>query len=172
MFQVRVVTVLLALLAPVIVTLPICTPVAAAGVTKAGTPGLPLTDVFNAPPALPEPAAVAVTALAGMLSPAPSLRAAAPFTTHAQTVTLVRPGVITHDVWIVLVVLPGLAAVLRARLKLTAAPPVTFTVSDSAIVAVRVTVPAVELNWAFAAGGYLLRVLSPLLLPGICESSS
>ena len=65
-----------------------------------------MTDVFNAPPALPEPAAVAVTALAGMLSPAPSLRAAAPFTTHAQTVTLVRPGVITHDVWIVLVVLP------------------------------------------------------------------
>jgi hypothetical protein len=161
MFQVRVVVVLLDLLAFVIATLPICTPVAAAGVTKAGTPAPPLIDVFSAPPALPEPAAAAVTALAGMLSAAPSVKAAAPFATHAQTVTLVRPGVITHDVWIVLVVLPGLAAVLGARLKVTAAPPVTFTVSDSPIVAVRVTVPAVELNWAFAAGGILVASAMP-----------
>jgi len=69
-FQVSVVVVLLALLAPVIVTFPICTPVAAAGVTNAGTPAPPLNDVFNAPPALPEPAAAALTALAGILSPA------------------------------------------------------------------------------------------------------
>ena len=61
MFQVRVVVVLLALLAPVIATLPICTPVAAAGVINAGTPAPPLADVFRAPPALPDPAAVAVT---------------------------------------------------------------------------------------------------------------
>src|SRR5216683_2238152 len=97
-FQVSVVVVLLALLRPVIPTLPICTPVAAAGVTKAGTPGPPLATAFNAPPALPEPEAAAVTALAGMLSPAPSVKAAAPLATHAQTVTRVRPGFRTHAV--------------------------------------------------------------------------
>src|ERR1700692_1929908 len=123
-FQVSVVVVLLALLRPVIATLPICTPVAAAGVTKAGTPAPPLSDVFRAPPALPEPAAVAVTALAGMLV-VPSVKAAAPLGTHAQTATWVRPGFRTHDVRIVLVVLPALAAVLDASVKLTVPPPVT-----------------------------------------------
>jgi hypothetical protein len=128
---------------------------------KAGTPAPPLATVFNAPPALPEPAAVAVTAFAGMLSPAPSVKADAPLATHAQTVTLLRPVFTTHAVWIVLVVLPGLAAVLAARLKLTIAPPVTFTVSDSANVAFRVTVPTLEFNWAFAAEGILIASAIP-----------
>jgi hypothetical protein len=83
MFQVRVVVVLLALLVPVIATLPICTPEPPA-VMNAGAPP-PLGVVFNAPPALPDPAAVAVTALAGMLSPAPSVKAAAELATQAQT---------------------------------------------------------------------------------------
>jgi len=119
--------------------------VAAAGLMKAGTPAPPLDTVFNAPPALPKPAAMAVTALAGMLSPAPSVKAAAPFGTHAQRLTRVRPGSRTHVVRIVLVVLPALAAVLGLSVKLTVAPPVTVTVSDSVTLALRTTVPTLEL---------------------------
>jgi hypothetical protein len=144
MFHVRVVVVLLALLRPVIATWPICTPVAATGVMKAGTPAPPLATVFNAPPALPEPEAAALTALAGMLL-TPSVKAATPLGTHAQTVTWVRPGFRTHEVRTVLVVLPALAAVLGASVKFTTAPPVTLTVSASASVAFRVTVPTFEL---------------------------
>src|SRR6266851_1576762 len=145
-FQVSVVVLVPVLLTPVILTWPICTPVAAAGVMKAGTPAPPLATVFNAPPALPEPEAAALTALAGMLLPAPSVKAAAPLGIHAQAVTWVRPGFRTHDVKIVLVVLPALAAVLAASVKLTTAPPVTLTVSDSGIVAFSVTVPTFELT--------------------------
>jgi hypothetical protein len=86
-FQVSVVVVLLARLRRLIRIWPIWTPVAAAGLTKAGTPAPPLATVFNAPPALPEPAAAALTALAGMLAPAPLVKAAAPFGTHAHTLT-------------------------------------------------------------------------------------
>jgi hypothetical protein len=122
-------------------------------VIKAGTPAPPLATVFNAPPAVPEPEAVAVTALAGMLSPVPSVKADVPLGTHAQTVTCVRPGFRTHEVWIVLVVVPALDAVLGARVKLTAAPEVTLTESDSGRVAFRVMVPTFELTWANAARG-------------------
>jgi hypothetical protein len=149
-FQVSVVVVLLALLAPVIATEPICTPVAVDGVTNAGTPAPPLTDALNAPPALPEPVAVAVTELAAILSPAPSVKAAAVIGTQAHTATEVRPGFKTQAVWIVLVVLPGLAAVLAASVKLTVEPAVTFTVRVSGMVAFRTTVPTLELTWAFA----------------------
>jgi hypothetical protein len=128
---------------------------------KAGTPAPPLVTVFNAPPALPEPAAAALTALAGMLSPVPSLKAATPLGTHAQTVTWVRPGFRTHAVWIVLVVLPALAAVLGASVKFTIAPPVTLTVSASASVAFRVTVPTLELTWALADWGIVANSAAP-----------
>src|SRR5262249_16729358 len=126
MFQVRVVVVLLALLAPVMATAPICTPVAAAGVMNAGTPAPPLAEVVRAPPARPEPAAVAVTWLAAILFPPPAVSAAAPFATHAQIVTEVRPGCRTQEVCTVEVVLPALAAVLAASVKLTVEPPVTL----------------------------------------------
>src|ERR1700686_1542820 len=116
-FQVSVVVVLPALLGRLIRIWPICTPVAAAGVMKAGTPPPPLATVFNAPPPLPEPAAAALTALAGMLPPAPLVKAAAPFGTHAHTLTWVRPRLKTHAVRIVLVVLPALAAVLGRSVK-------------------------------------------------------
>jgi hypothetical protein len=76
----------------------------------------------------------------------PSVKAAAPLGTQAHTATLVRPADKTQAVWIVLVVLPALAAALGASVKFTAAPPVTLTVSVSANVAFRVTVPAVEFN--------------------------
>src|SRR5215472_1595392 len=145
MFQVRVVVVLLALLAPVIETLPICTPVAAAGVMNVGTPAPPLAELLRAPPALPEPAAAAVTWLAAMLLP-PLVRAAAPLATQAQIVTWVRPGCRTHAVCTDDVVLPGLAAVLAASVKLTVAPLVTLTVSDSGKVALSVTVGALEFS--------------------------
>jgi hypothetical protein len=112
---------------------------------KAGTPASPLATVFNAPPALPEPEAAALTALAGMLSPAPSVKALAPLATHAHSVTWVRPGFRVHPVRIVLVVLPGLAAVLAASVKLTVGPPVTFMKSDSDMLAFRTTVPTLEL---------------------------
>src|SRR4029077_20083363 len=130
------------------------------GVTNAGTPEPPLSDVFRAPPALPEPAAVAVTALAGMLV-VPSVKAAAPLGTHAQTATWVRPGFRTHAVRIVLVVLPALAAVLDASVKLTVPPPVTVTVSASASVAFRVTVPTFEFIWALADWGIVANIAAP-----------
>src|SRR6266851_4175036 len=151
-FQVSVVVLVPVLLTPVILTWPICTPVAAAGVMKAGTPAPPLATVFNAPPALPEPEAAALTALAGILSPAPSVKAAVPLATHAHSVIWVRPGFRVHPVKIVLVVLPGLAAVLAASVKLTVGPPVTLTKSDSDMLAFRTTVPMLELIWALAVG--------------------
>jgi hypothetical protein len=161
MFQVSVVVVLLVLLRRKIRIWPICTPVAAAGLMKAGTPAPPLATVFNAPPALPEPAAVAVTALAGMLLPAPFVKAAAPLGTHAHTLTRVRPRLRTQAVRIVVVVLPALATVLGRSVKLTVAPPVTVTVSDSVIVASRTTVPTLELIWAFEAGAIAAESASP-----------
>ena len=57
-----------------------------------------------------------------------------------------RPGCKTHAVCTVEVVLPALAAVLAARVKLTVAPAVILTVSDSGKVALRVIVPALELS--------------------------
>lgn len=151
-FQVSVVVVLPVRLRRVIRTWPICTPVAATGVTKAGTPAPPLTTEFSTPPTLPDPAAVAVTALAGILSLAPSVRAAAPFGTQAHTLTRVRPGRRAHAVRIVLIVLPALAARLARSAKFTVAPPVSDTVSDSVNLAFRTTAPAFELTWAIAPG--------------------
>jgi hypothetical protein len=152
-FHVSVVVVLPVLLTPVMRIRPICTPVAAAGVMKAGTPAPPLTEVFSAPPALPEPAAAAVTALAGMLSPTPSVKAAAPLDTQAHIETRVRPGFKVQAVWIVLVELPAFNAVLGASVKFTSEPPVTFMLRDSVTLAFRTTVPTFEFRCAFAAGG-------------------
>jgi hypothetical protein len=146
---------------------PICTPVAEAGVMNAGTPAPPLVTVFNAPPALPEPAAAAVTALAGILSPAPSVKAAVPLGTQAHTVTWVRPNLRAQDVWTVVVVLPALAAVLGASVKFTFAPPVTFTIRDSGAVAFRVTVPTFEFRCAFAAGGMAATSNHPTAITSI-----
>src|SRR5579871_378250 len=147
MFQVRVVVVFATRFPAPIATWPIFTPVAAAGVMNAGTPAPPLVTLFNAPPAAPEPAAAAVTALAGMTSPAaPSFRAAAPLGTHAHTETAVRPDDKIQAVWMVLVVLPALAAVLGVSAKFTVFPAVTLTVSDSVRVAFRTTVPTFELS--------------------------
>jgi hypothetical protein len=151
-FQVNVVSVKLALLARLILMLPISTPVAAAGAMKAGTPAPPLATEFNAPPGMPEPAAAALTAPAGMLPPAPLVKAAALFGTHAQTLTWVRPRLKAQTVRIVVVVLPGLAAVLGESAKLTVAPAVTVTLTDSVNVAFRTTVPAFEFLCAFAGG--------------------
>jgi hypothetical protein len=161
MFQVSVVVVLPAVLKRT-KTWPIRTPVAEAGVMNAGTPPPPpLTEEFNAPPALPDPEAAAVTALAGMLSPTPSVKAAPPLGTQAHSVTRSRPGFKTQVVWIVLVVLPELDALLGARVKFTFGPPVTFTVSDSDIVAFRTTVPTLEFNCALADGGVIAASKNP-----------
>jgi hypothetical protein len=96
-----------------------------------------------------------------MLSPAPSVKAAVPLGTQAHNVTWVRPGFKLHAVWIVLVVLPALAAVLAASVKFTAPPPVTFTERDSDSVAFKTTVRGLELIWAFAAGGIVARTINP-----------
>jgi hypothetical protein len=149
-FQLIVVVVLLARLAPLMATLPICTPVAAAGVINVGTPAPPLALVFKAPPALPDPLADAVTWLAAMLLPAPSVKAEAPLGTHAQTPTEVRLDFKTQAVWTVVAVLPALDAVLAASVKLTSGPLVILTVIDSGSVALRVTVPTFETAWAAA----------------------
>jgi hypothetical protein len=136
----------------VIRTWPICTPVAAAGGTKAGTPAPPLSTEFSTPPTLPDPEAEAVTAPAGMSSPAPSVKAEAPFGTQAHTPTRVRPGCSTQAVRIVLTVLPALAPRLARSAKPTVAPPVSETVSDSVKLAFRLTARAFELTWAFTHG--------------------
>jgi hypothetical protein len=71
---------------------------------------------------------------------------------YAHTAKLARPGLSVQAVVTLLVVLPAFVAMFAASVKLTVAPLVTVTVSDSGRLALRATVPMFELICACDAG--------------------
>src|SRR6266700_80217 len=97
------------LLAPVMATFAICKPPLAPPNTTV------LVSAVDAPPL-----SAMKNADEGMLSPTPSVRAAAALAKYAYTPTAVRPGFNVQAVVAVMLVLPGLAALPAASVKLTA----------------------------------------------------
>jgi hypothetical protein len=107
------------LFAPVILTVASRKPAFAAPkatVLTSGAANAPLSEMLKAED--------------GMLFPAPSVRAAAALAKYASIVTFVRPGLRTHAVVAVTLVLPGLLALPAASVKFTAFAD-RETVSDS-----------------------------------------
>src|SRR5207245_4356459 len=85
----------------------------------------------------------------GMLSPTPSVRAAAALAKYAYTPTAVRPGFNVQAVVAVMLVLPGFAALPALSVKFTALAE-RFSVRDSVRLALRAMVCAPEFNCADA----------------------
>src|SRR5713101_4563917 len=126
------------LFAPVIATLANCSPPLAAPKTTV------LVNAVDAPP-LSE----MKNAEDGMLSPTPSVRAAAALAKYAYTPSSVRPGFNVQAVVAVMLVLPGFAALPALSAKFTALAE-RFSVRDSVRLALRAMVCAPEFNCADA----------------------
>src|SRR5260370_7905293 len=84
-----------------------------------------------------------------MLSPTPSVRAAAALAKYAYTPTAVRPGFNVQAVVAVMLVVPGFAALPALSVKFTALAE-RFSVRDSVRLALRAMVCAPEFNCADA----------------------
>src|SRR6266568_2544460 len=126
------------LFAPVIATLANCSPPLAAPKTTvlvSAVDAPPLSEIKNAED--------------GMLSPTPSVKAAAALAKYAYTPTAVRPGFNVHAVVAVMLVLPALAALPALSVKFTALAE-RLSVSDSVKLAFKAIVCAPELSCADA----------------------